>query len=300
MFDAIGIGRNCVDFLAVLDGLPVENSKARVREHLVEGGGQSSTATVALARLGLKTAFAGLVGDDEEGQFSLRSLAREGVDTSLVRIIPEAATPVAQIWVNRRSGTRTIAYLDSMRGRLAPELFSRESLLDSGCILVDPFGAELALSLVPEARRRGIPVVYDAEHYGDGLDEMLSAADYVVASEEVMPVLGAASPEEALEKIFARGGKQAVVITRGERGSLGLSGRVFHHEPAVAVNVVDTTAAGDAYHAGFAYGVIRGWDLSGCMRMGAVLGALVCRDLGGRRSLPDLAEAMRVMGEENI
>jgi len=298
MFDVIGIGRNCVDYLSLVDGLPREDTKVPVLEHLVEGGGQASTALAALARLGLKTAFAGLVGDDEPGRWSLRALEREGVDVSLVRVVPGFPTPAAQILVNTRTGSRTIAYLDSLAGRLSPDLFSREDLLSCRLLLIDPFGAPVGAALAREAFSRGIPVIFDAERSGPFVEAMLDSCSHAVAAAEIVSALGVGSPDEALSELYHRGDKTAAVITMGEGGSIGLGPEGFFRQAAFPVKVVDTTAAGDAYHAGFVYGVLRGWGLPRAMACGSALGALVCRGLGGRSPLPRREEVAELLGKD--
>ncbi len=298
MFDVIGIGRNCVDYLSLVDGLPREDTKVPVLEHLVEGGGQASTALAALARLGLKTAFAGLIGDDDPGRWSLCALEREGVDVSLVRVVPGLPTPAAQILVNTRTGSRTIAYLDSLAGCLSPDLFSREDLLSCRLLLIDPFGASVGAALAPEALSRGIPVIFDAERSGPFVEEMLDSCSHAVAAAEIVSALGAGSPDEALSELYRRGDKTAAVITLGKEGSIGLGPEGFFRQAAFPVEVVDTTAAGDAYHAGFAYGVLRGWSLPRAMACGSALGAQVCRGLGGRSPLPRREEVAALLGKD--
>ena len=150
------------------------------------------------------------------------------------------------------------------------------------------------LEMAGEAKKRAIPVIYDAEHMTEGFTEMLSAADYVVGSEDVVETLNASGVGEAL-KIILDAGPQAAVITLGSEGAAALTAEGFFRRPAWRVAVVDTTAAGDAFHAGFAYSILQGWDMARTPDFANALGALVCRGLGGRETLPTLAEARELM-----
>ena len=96
-FDAVGIGLNSADLLCVVERHPLFNTKGPLLEVSRQGGGQAATAMAALARLGLRTAYIGAVGDDEEGKFSLQSLRAEGVDVEGVAVQPGRASQFAII-----------------------------------------------------------------------------------------------------------------------------------------------------------------------------------------------------------
>ena len=294
-FDVVGIGRNCVDHLAVLSSLPPPDAKVPMKEYRVVGGGQATTALVALARLGLKTAYVGVVGNDAGGRLVLEGLRTAGVDISGVVIDKNAETPVALILVDEAAGTRTIAYQPTSTGRLNPSPVNMDLILSARCLMVDPHETLFGLEISKEARERGIPLIYDAEHLTDGFYEMLSACDYVVGSSEVVRTLGLNTPEEALKRLLSCG-PRASVITLGAAGSMALTPHGFYRKPAYPVQVIDTTAAGDAFHAGFAYGVLRGWGLDKILEFSNAMGALVCRGLGGRESLPSLGEVREFLG----
>jgi len=295
MFDVIGIGRSCMDHLALLEAMPRIDSKVPMVRYRMVGGGQTATAMVALSRLGLKTAYIGKVGDDAGGRQVVDGLEKEGVDTSGVVIEKGVATPVALIFVDGETGRRTIAYLDSMNDGLTVDMVDVEKILSARCLLIDPQETLLGVQISGEAKRRGVTLIYDAEHKVEGFREMLSCCDYVIGSEDVVGVMEAGGPGEALEQIFSCGPK-AAVITLGERGCVAVSSEGFIRKPAFSVDVVDTTAAGDAFHAGFSYSVLKGWDIEKTLEFSNAMGALACRGLGGRESLPAIEEVMELLG----
>ncbi len=284
-FDVVGIGRNCIDYLALVPSLPPPDSKVPVKEYRVVGGGQATTALAALSRLGLKTAYVGVVGDDAGGRMVLEGLREMGVNVSNVVVEEGGTTPVALIFVDEEAHTRTIAYQPTAPGRLSVNAVDRDFILSARCLMIDPHETLFGLEIAKDARLREIPIIYDAEHMTEGFEEMLGAADYVVGSEDVVKTLGASGPEDALEKILAAG-PTAAVITLGKRGSVALTPEGYVRRPAFPVTVVDTTAAGDAFHAGFAYSVLQGWGMENTLEFSNTLGALVCRGLGGGKPSP--------------
>jgi len=259
------------------------------------GGGQATTALVALSRLGLKTAYMGVVGDDPAGRLVLDGLRREGVDLTNVVVDGDLPTPVALIFVDEASGTRTIAYQPTSPDRLKHAAINIEIVLSARCLMIDPHETLFGLELAPLAKARGIPIIYDAEHLAEGFYEMLAAADYIIGSEDVIQTLEAVTPEEALKRLLSFGAR-AAVITLGAKGSIALTANGLIRCPAYRIEVVDTTAAGDAFHAGFAYGILKGWELKKILTFSNAMGALVCRALGGRESLPSLEEIHEFLG----
>ncbi len=248
-FDAVGIGRNCVDYLALVPSLPPPDAKVPMKDFRVVGGGQATTAMAALSRLGLKTAYVGVVGGDPGGKLVLSGLEEFGVDVSSVVVEEGGETPAALIFVDESAQTRTIAYQPTAPGRLSLSAVDPEFILSGRCLLVDPHETLFGLEMAGEAKKRGIPVIYDAEHPAEGFAEMLSAADYVVGSRDVVGTLNASDVGEALKIIFAAGPK-AAVITLGSEGAAALTAEGFFRRPAWRVAVVDTTAAGEPDRAG--------------------------------------------------
>ena len=103
---------------------------------------------------------------------------------------------------------------------------------------------------------------------------------------------GISDERAALVEIKARYGCAVVGVTLGARGALIYCEREFVRSPAFAVpgGCRDTTGAGDAFHGGFIYGMLREDDLETCMKLGNAVAALKCRTLGGRTALPTADE----------
>ncbi len=292
-FDAVGVGLNSVDLLCLVDRYPPFNTKSGLREVTRQGGGQAATAMAALARLGLRAAFIGAVGDDPEGAFSLQSLRGAGVNVEGVAVQPGRASQFAVVIVQggggpEERGGRTILWRREVE--LRPEEV-REDIVKAGRILhIDGHSVEAELRAVGWAREEGIPVSFDAERVFPGTEELVRQTDFLVAGEEFPALLtGAGEPEEALRRIW-RMGPRVAAMTLGARGAIAFDGERLHRSPAFPVEAVDTTGAGDVFHAGFVFGVLQRYPLPPTLRFANALAAMSCRRLGGRAGLPRLEE----------
>lgn len=287
------VGYNAFDVIVPVDGLPVADSKYETGEIVHGGGGPGATAAVCLARLGAAVRFVTVFGDDEGAAVQRRELGEAGVDDSLSVVVCGHRSPQAVILVDEAAETRTVFWT---RGSL-PVFDARcadSSWLD-GCDLLYCDGHESALAtrLARIARDRGLPVVLDAGSVRAGSLDLVRACTDVISSRRFAPVLTGESDPLAALAALRRLGPQRVAMTFGEAGVLALAtdtGDAFH-VPAYAVSVRDTTGAGDAFHAGYAFSRTRGDSWGDALEFGAAVAALKCRDWGGRRGLPTLAEA---------
>jgi len=274
-------------------GLPAIDSKCEVPDIMLGGGGPGATAAVCLARLGAEVRLATVLGDDEGAAVQRRELEAAGVDCSLVTVARGHNTPRAVILVDPDAGTRTIFWsrgaLPTMNARTADQ-----SWLD-GCDLLycDGHEPDLSVALARLARPLGLPVVMDAGTVREGSSALVAVCTDVISSRTFAPDLtGLVRPVAALAALRSRGPAR-VAMTFGEAGVVALDeegGEPFH-VPAFDVPVCDTTGAGDTFHAGYAFARARGDRWPEALELGAAVAALKCRDWGGRRGLPSLAEA---------
>ena len=288
-FDAAGFGLNAVDHLIVVPQYPAFDTKTRFTKYEKCAGGQTATAMVALQRLGMKTAYGGRFGSDENGEFGLQSLCAENVNTDFAEVIEGASTQVAFIIIDSRSGERTIIWDRderlSYRADEAPiDLATRGRILH-----LDAHDPPACAAMARAARAAGTVVTADIDNVYEGLPELLPLIDVLITSSEFPQRLnGISELRTSLTEIKSRYGCRIVGATLGVRGAIVHGEDGFIESPAFTVpgGCRDTTGAGDAFHAGFIYGMLRGDDLESCMRLGNAVAALKCRSLGGRRALP--------------
>ncbi|HVS21357.1 MAG TPA: PfkB family carbohydrate kinase [Pyrinomonadaceae bacterium] len=292
-FDAVGFGLNAVDHLIVVPEYPAFDTKVRFTEYEKSAGGQTASAMVALQRLGLKTAYAGRFGSDTEGRFGLSSLEYEGVNLDFAETIEGANNQIAFIIIDSRSGERTIVWDRDERLSYCADEAPIELATRGRVLHLDAHDPAACAAMARAARTVGTIVTADIDNIYEELPELLPLIDVLITSSEFPHRLTGISDERAsLVEMKARNGCSVVGATLGARGTLIYCEGQFIESPAFEVpgGCRDTTGAGDAFHGGFIYGMLRGEDLETCMKLGNAVGALKCRSLGGRVALPTADE----------
>jgi sugar/nucleoside kinase (ribokinase family) len=292
-FDAVGFGLNAVDHLIVVPEYPAFDTKVRLLDHQQAAGGQTATAMVALQRLGFKTAYAGRFGSDAEGQFGFAELKAELVNTEFAEVIEGARNQIAFIIVDATSGERTIIWdrdeRISYRADEAPV-----ALAARGRVLhLDAHDPPACVRMAQAARAEGTIVSADIDNIYGGLPELLPLLDILITSKEFPHrLLGIADERASLVELKARYGCAIVGLTKGKQGALIYCEGQFLESPAFEVpgGCRDTTGSGDAFHAGFLSGLLRGDDIETSLRLANAVAALKCRDMGARTALPSQNE----------
>lgn len=289
-FDAVGFGLNAVDHLLVVPKYPDFDTKLRLQEHRRCTGGQTATAMVALQRLGLKTAYAGRFGSDDEGQFGLASLTEEGVDVEYAEVVEGARNQIAFILIDSRNGERTIIW--DRDDRLAYRAADAPLKFATGgrVLHLDAHDPPACLAMAQAAHEAGVIVSADIDNAYEGLLELLPLIDLLITSRELPHrVTGIADERTSLVEMKARYGCSVVGMTMGKRGALLYCEGQFLESPAYEVpgGCHDTTGAGDAFRGGFLYGLLRGEEIESCLKLANATAALKCRELGARTALPN-------------
>src|SRR5437660_1494396 len=289
-FDAVGFGLNAVDHLIVVPEYPAFDTKTRFIEYEKSAGGQTASAMTALQRLGLKTAYAGRFGSDEDGRFGLRAIQYEGVNLDFVETIEGAENQVAFIIIEARSGERTIIWDRDERLSYRPDEAPLEIASRGRVLHLDAHDPPACAEMARAARSAGTIVTADIDNIYEGLPELLPLIDVLITSSEFPHRLtGISDLRASLIETKARYGCTIVGATLGAGGALIYCEGEFIESSAFDVpgGCRDTTGAGDAFHAGFIYGMLGNEDLESCMKTGNALAALKCRSLGGRAALPN-------------
>lgn len=286
--DVLGIGECSLDEVARVDAAPPPGGKARMRERRRLAGGQIATAVLGCVRLGHRAALLTSVGDDAEAELALAPLREAGVDLTRVRRVAGAATRSAWIWVDDRSGERTVLWQRDERLALGPEALDRRDVAGARLLLVDASDLALSLHAAELARSEGRPCVVDADAAQPGLERLLALASHPVIPESLARALYGSA--EAALAALAAAGAALPVVTRGRGGAVAWIDGGARRVPAFAVEARDTTGAGDAFHAGVAHGVLDGAAGPALLRVASAVAACVCRADGAQAGLPTRAE----------
>ncbi len=294
-FDVVGFGLNSVDFLCVTLRFPALGGKGEIVRYEKHGGGQVATAMVACSQWGLKTKYIGKVGGDDWGSFSLQSIREAGVDVSSVTIESGATNQFAFILIDGESGERTIIWHRDKKLLYRDDQLSKEDVCQGKILHVDGHDIEATIQAIRWAREEGIFTVIDVDKVEEKTPELIRDVDFLVTSSTFGPrFTGIEDREKAL--LALKGYNSGFLCaTLGREGAMAVVGNRIVHSKGFAVDAVDTTGAGDVFHAGFIYGLIKNWDLEKILRFANAVAALKCTRMGGR-AVPALHEVHSLLG----
>lgn len=281
--DVICVGSATFDTIASVVRIPIDDERVVARTFMNAGGGPAATAAFALARLGAKVGFCGVVGDDAAGEFVREALIREGVVCDWLTTSPRISTAQSLILASETTAGRTIvtgvapepdpenipiglstwlhadqtgykATMGALRGSTSPPLLS----LDGGNPMIAPdlVGIEIYAPSVPALLRRYPSVA-----------TLSDAMDAAVAD-----------------------GARYVVATDGPRGTHVLHEDNHDNVEAFDLPVTSTLGAGDVFHGALLAALLNGCDLLDAVRKANAVAALSCRALDGRSAIPDRSE----------
>ena len=291
--DVLVIGRNCLDYIAVVETFPVEDEKVPLEFRLVEGGGQGGTSACCVAKLGGRVALVGKVGLDDEGERCLDRLEDFGVDKRFVEAVQGGRTPVAYLFVTRKNGRRTIIYETNQLPRIELNPEHLALLSKARTVLLDPETTYLA-AVVKKHAGPATRIIYDCERWKPGVAQMMTMADYFIPAAVFLdsPALDC-SHLEFHRKVLRldQDVKGQLIVTKGEEGAFYPHNGRLYRVPAPDVKAVDTIGAGDNFHGAFALAVSRGLNIHRAVRFAVAAATLSCRDYGGRQGLPHMHEA---------
>jgi sulfofructose kinase len=294
MVDLVGVGLNATDTLIPLPGYPERGSKTEYRAVSIMPGGQTASAVVACQAWGLRTRYVGRLGDDDAGRLHRREFERTGVDARIVEVAG-AASPQSLIIVDG-GGERTVLCRRDERLLLQPQDLDRDWIVNARALHVDGYETAAAAEAAAWAHEAGVPVIADLDEIYDGVEDLLENIDYAIVSRDFPRRLtGERNLERALKRMHQRYGCLVAAATLGQDGVLAWDGKRSYLQSAYRVPVVDTTGAGDIFHAGFIYGLLQDWDIERQLDFACAAAALNCTCSGARGGIRTLADVEDVM-----
>jgi ribokinase len=269
-------------------------------------GGKGANQAVAVARMGGQCTMIGRVGDDAFGQELLAGMKAEGIDCANILKTDDVATGVAMIVVDSM-GENSIVVAGGANLRLTPDdIFPRADLFERADVLV--LQLEVPMPTVRAAtdlaRRHNCKIILDPAPAPRCMPEELYQVDVISPNAiETEALTGTKTSEDRLDKQAAseliERGAMAAVLKLGARGSLVITadGQIAR-VPACKVNIVDTTAAGDAFTGALAVAVATGVALPQAARLANAAGALACTRLGAQSAMPTADEVRMLMHDQ--
>ena len=289
-FQVYGLGQCCLDYIGKVDSYPPPDVKCEFRQMVIQGGGPVATALVALSKWGVSCTFAGVIGDDQFGDIIKATLEDEKVDTAGLVVRQGSESQFAFILAEPGVGRRTIFWRRPTGSPPSPQELDYSTIRKAAVFHTDGLFTEASLAAAKAAKEAGVKVVVDAGSLREGMLDLAQLSDYFLASETFSDgLVGEGRPLDACRKL-AEYGPSVVGVTLGARGYVALAGNRIIERPAYQVDSVDTTGCGDVFHAGFTYGLIKGWKVDKCLDFGAWAAAEVSLELGGRAGIPPIAQ----------
>lgn len=294
--DLVGLGLNATDTVLALPEYPARGSKVSFAASRVLPGGQVATVVAACALWGLKTRYIGKLGEDAAAELHRNEFARLGAEAEVVTV-PGAPSPHSFILVDP-SGERTVLNQRDPRLILRPQEIRREWVVPARALHLDGYDTEAAVCAAGWARAEGVPVIADFDELYPGIEELLPLVDHLIVSRDFAQRLtGEPRLAPALQRMHARFKPVLSAATLGEHGVLAWDGSRFHAVPAFQVDVVDTTGAGDLFHAGYIYALLRGDALEERLRFACAAAALNCTAAGARGGIAVVAAIEGLVAE---
>ncbi len=287
----IGFGALNLDKIYMVDKIPAADEEGFVKDVQIFPGGSAANTIVGLARLGVKAAYIGKVGSDEEGRILLSDLKAEGVDTACV-VRSEGRSGTALIFVDD-AGNRAILVDPGVNDTLRYEEIDVEHAKKYRLIHLTSFICKNGFDSLESQKRivdefefvsfdPGMP--YAERGLGD-MKRILKRTTVFLPNRSEIELLFGCGYKDAAEACIAMG----VEIVAIKMGAEGCWIKTASKEVAIkpfSVEVVDTTGAGDAFNAGFLYGFLSGKDVEECGKIGNYVASLCIQKFGAREGLP--------------
>ena len=296
-FLVVGVGLCALDYISIVEKFPGPDEKHDAMKFSRQGGGPIPTALCAISNFGEKAAFIGKCGKDHEGKLIEAELERFGVDTRGMVLDTYSRTPRAFIWVDSKTGARSVVLDRTEIADLTPKELDKELIASCRFLHIDGRESTASMYAAEIARENNAEVVLDAGSPRENIHELLPLVDYMVVSKTFAEkYTQEKDPGKAAMKLLGLGFK-AVVITLGIKGVICAAEGVFFHQDAFKVNAVDTTGAGDVFHGAFIYGLGREWNLEEIVEFSSAAAAMKCSKIGGRHGIPTVDEIVQFIEE---
>jgi ribokinase len=294
-FDVVCFGALNVDRLFKVNRIAKAEEESEIQEFVESPGGSAANAAVGLARLGVRTFFIGKVAEGRDGDYLLEAFRREGVNTDGIVVSKDGRCGSVTGFVDQE-GQRAL-YLDpgvnstlrfdeiNIEHTAGAKFLHLSSFASNG-----PLRAQIKLiSRFPETAVTLDPGMIYARKGLDRLRPLVKKCFAVFPNEgELRLLTGKGCPEGA--EVLLDEGVKVVAVKLGDRGCYVTNGKEEHFIEPYKVNVVDTTGAGDAFCAGFIYGLLNKKTLKECGIIGNFVASRVLTEMGARNGLPRRSE----------
>lgn len=290
------VGSINMDLVLQADRMPAAGESYFGTDYGYIPGGKGANQAAAAAKMGAGITFVGRTGTDAHAAVVRENLKKQGVSTDLIVADPDAPTGLAVIILEPNGQNRIMVYaganMQIQEEDLVPA-FDREY---DAVLMNFEIPDHILYAVCARAEEEKIPIIIDAGPARDidlarlGAVEILSPNETETEALTGIPCNSINEAREAARKLAEMARVKHVVIKLGNRGALSYSDGAFEHQETFDVEVVDTTAAGDAFTAGMAVRYLETGDLRESITYGNAAGSLAVMKLGAQPSLPSRSE----------
>ena len=304
MTDIVVLGSLNMDLVVRAPRIPQPGETIHGEDFDTIPGGKGANQAAAAARLGANVKMVGRVGADDFGPILLENMRVQGVDVSHIRVDPDTASGISLITIDA-AGENSIVLASGANARVSLEdVGGIRGLLAQARFLVMQFEIPLPIvgAAIALAKDRGVQVILNPAPAYPVDAEFLQGVTYLVVNEtEAQTLTGLVVHDvesaRAAGRALLETGVPVVIVTLGGEGALVATPDGTAHVPAHRVQVVDTTAAGDAFVGGLATALLAGLELVEAVRYATCAGTLATTVLGAQTSLPS-ANQVQALYEE--
>ncbi len=291
--EVLSVGLVVADHVcAPVSHLPAAGELVTTDNMILTIGGGASNAAVDLRKMNVSVAVAASVGDDAFGRIVREVLETHAIDTKALKVskLPTSQTLIVNVAGQDRRFIHLVgAYADFTAADIPLDLVKRCKVLYLGYFLIMPnLRAEELIPVFETARKAGAKVVVDVatpgkQDYASRLEKLLPHVDVFLPNQDeaelILGDLGDGDPLKQAEA-FHKMGAKTVVITMGGEGSVLVNDRSRLSAGVYPTEFVDGSGGGDAFAAGFIYGLLKGMEEADCLRVASALGASCVRAIG--------------------
>jgi sugar/nucleoside kinase (ribokinase family) len=289
----VGVGRVGMEIVGVVSRLPDHDNPVELDEITVQVGGPMAVSVGTATALGCRTRLCCKLAEDFLGAFIAKALRDAGIEGQIVRA-PESRLSSLQFTAIPRDHSRRVSfYTHGDVSQLEGSEVDVDAVLQgASALLVDGHCPSAQVALAEAAHARDVPVIFDGSQIQEGVGTLVALADVLICSERLA---GDLAPRDEIEESLLeiqRLGPDAVIITLGDAGSVGLHGDQLVKQPSFEVEVADTTGAGSVYHGAFTAALLSKLPFAQCMEFASAAAALSCRRAGAWAGIPERDEVV--------
>ncbi|MGQ9530730.1 MAG: carbohydrate kinase family protein [Candidatus Bathycorpusculaceae bacterium] len=296
-FDVIGFGALNVDKLFRVNKIAGAEEEGFIKDFEETCGGSAANAVVGLARLGCKTGFIGKISNDREGKMLLEDFRKEGVDTSGIIYAEGGRSGTVMGFIDDR-GERALYVDPGVNDAIEIDEVDKEYAFNTQFLHLTSFVGEKSFQTqkrLVEILPKNVKVSLDpGELYARkglaALEPLIRRTFVLMPNQREIEILTKAKDYKRGAEILIEKGVKIIAVKLGSKGCYVTDGKENHQINRFNVRVVDTTGAGDAFCAGFLYGLINGKSLYECGRLGNFVASKCIMKMGARTGLPHVED----------